>query len=180
MARGWCVHFHKIDVMKMPRFFLPVTLIFASILLDSCGPKDEDVESAVQAVISGSTCVGVSSKVDNGTVTITGDCKDQQGIQLLETQLKQVYGVEKVINNVKVSDPEVTTTEPTTLTISSGDTLTAAVRKIVQEYPSVQAQVNDSVVLLSGEANKSQGERLINQIKALKPKSVDSKKLLIK
>lgn len=166
--------------MKMQRLVNGlVVLTFLNVFI-SCGPKDEDVQSAVQAVISGGACVGVSSKVDDGTVTLSGDCKDQQSITVLETQLREVHGVKKIVNNVKISDPEIVVADPGTLTISNADTLTAGVRKIIKDYPSVQATVSDSVVSLSGELKKTESEKLINEIKGLKPKSVDSKKLLIK
>ena len=166
--------------MKMQRVLTSLVFFSFSLAFISCGPKDDDVQSAVQAVVSGSACVGVSSKVEDGTVTLSGDCKDQQGITALQTQLKEVYGVKKIVNNVKVADPEITVADPGTLTIANSDTLTAGVRKIVKDYPSVQATVSDSIVSLAGEVKKAESEKLINQLKALKPKSVDSKKLLIK
>ena len=164
----------------MQRVITGLVFLSFSIAFISCGPKDDEVQLAVQAVVSGSSCVGVSSKVADGTVTLTGDCKDQQGITALETQLKEVHGVKKIINNVKVADPEITVADPGTLIIANSDTLTAGVRKIMKDYPSIQATVSDSIVSLTGEVKKAEGEKLINQIKALKPKSVDSKKLLIK
>jgi osmotically-inducible protein OsmY len=150
------------------------------ILFTSCGPKDSDLQASVEAVASGSACSGVSASVKDGVVTMIGDCKTQADIAALETQIKAVKGVKSVVNNVKISDPEITTQQTSPVTISSNDSLMAGVRDAVKDYPTVQATVSDSIIFLSGEIKKADNRKLMMSLQSLKPKSVDNKKLIIK
>jgi hyperosmotically inducible protein len=179
------VRFHfllKRRNMKTLRITIVSYFLAVFFLISACGPKDREVQAAVESVISGTGCTGISSKVEGGVVTLTGDCKNRQDILAMEEQIKAVHGVKKIVNNVKLADPELPTptAQPGTITISNSDTLTAGVREIMKDYPKVQATVSDSVILLSGEINKEENKKLIQRLHALKPKSVDNKKLLVK
>ena len=63
--------------------------------------------------------------------------------------------------------------------VTSSDSLETAVNALVKSYKTVEADVNDGVVTLTGEIKRSQLTTLMQSVNELKPKRVENK-LVIK
>ena len=157
------------------------SLIFA---FSSCSskPKDADVKVAAESALAADpACSGLHVSVNDGVATITGEVKDEATKTMAQTAIAAVKGVKSVENNATVAAPPPPVVPPVTET--QADALTKAVSDAVKDYPGVVATVNNQVLTLTGEVKKSDLQKLMMSLNALKSmglKSIDSKGLVKK
>jgi hyperosmotically inducible periplasmic protein len=163
---------------KIANLLLLLTVMFsASVLLNSCGVKDADVEKAVAEKISATPELsGISATVKDGVVTLSGEVKDDASKAMAETSVKGIKGVKSVVNNTSVAPPP---PPPATVEITADDPLTKAVADATKDFTGVTATVKDGVVTLTGEIKKTDLPKLMQAIMASKPKKVENQ-LVIK
>ena len=153
-----------------------ITIFFISIItcieISSCKQKTSDTD--VQSAITAKMPSGVSSTVNNGVVTLTGDCRDEACKTNAEQAAKDVKGVKSVVNNITVV---VIGSQP--VEISSDETLRNTVADAIHAYQGIKADVKDGVVTLTGEIKRSDLQNVISKVNELKPKKVENK-LVIK
>lgn len=77
------------------------------------------------------------------------------------------------------SDTAVTTTT-TAPVIAGNDELQKGVTDATKDYPSVKADVVDSVINVSGEITRTDWQRLVQTLNSLHPKRINSNTLTIK
>ncbi len=158
----------------MKRILAIMAVMVFSMSLPSCKSKvkDADLQAAVQsALLSNPELSNLSSSVDQGVATITGEVKDQATQASVEPALKDIKGLKEVINNTTVAAPVTETDSGPSIT--PDDPLSVAVRDAIKDHPTVQAEVRDGVVTLSGEISKANEKVLIQKINATRPKKID-------
>ena len=156
-------------MQNMLRIFLMCSL-FATVACKS-GPTDEQIQQNVSSTLQS----GVTASVNKGVVTLSGTCPDETCKTSSESSAKNAKGVKSVVNNIIVSAPA----PAPTVEVTSTDSLKTAVDALVKSYKTVEADVNDGVVTLTGEIKRSQLTTLMQSVNELKPKKVENK-LVIK
>lgn len=139
--------------------------IAATLFLVSCGPKDADIQAAVQA----KEASGITVAVTKGAVTLTGEAPDDAAKAIAEEVAKAEKGVKSVANNLTVK-PAVAP-----VVIAEDTVLQKNVADAVKDFPTVKADVKDGVVTLTGELKKASLITLMQHLSALKPKKIDNK-----
>ena len=152
---------------------LRISLLSFLIAMVACksGPSDEEIQQTVSPTLQS----GVTASVNKGVVTLSGTCPDEACKTSSETSVKNAKGVKSVVNNIVVSAPA----PAPTVEVTSSDSLETAVNALVKSYKTVEADVNDGVVTLTGEIKRSQLTTLMQSVNELKPKRVENK-LVIK
>ena len=169
-----------IDVL-LKRLYKALTALFAIIALSaimmSCGVKDSDLQAAIdQKIQTTPEMTGVSASVNDGVVTLSGECKDDACKVLTENTVKGMKGVKSVVNNTTVAPPP---PAPAPVTIAVDDALVKGVADATKDFKDVKAAVNDGVITLTGEIKRSDLKTLMQSLNTLKPKKIDNK-LVIK
>ena len=142
---------------------------FLAIFLVSCGPSDEQISKNVNTTLAGSGR-NISAHVENGIVTLTGECPDESCKNVSETAVKNVKGVKQVVNNITVAPPP-----PPPVTINPNDSLNISVNELLEDYPGVKGSVSNGVVTLTGEIKRSHVTNLMQKLSAVKPKKIVNK-----
>ena len=149
-----------------------IAIFFISIItcieISSCKQKTSDTD--IQSAITAKMPSGVSSTVNSGVVTLTGDCRDEACKTNAEQAAKDVKGVKSVVNNITLV---VIGSQP--VEISSDETLRNTVADAIRAYQGIKADVKDGVVTLTGEIKRSDLQNVISKVNELKPKKVENK-----
>jgi osmotically-inducible protein OsmY len=143
-----------------------------TIVLAACGPKDADIKADVDKTISG--VQGVTVDVAKGVATITGQFADSATKTSTEAAVKGVKGVKEVVDNATVTPP------PPPVVISPDDSLKTNLTTALKDYPSLNVDVKDGVVTLTGTIKRADLPKAMQAITALKPKKIDNKATVTK
>ena len=155
---------------KRIMLMLAVPVLFLLVTTTSCNSKAKDadiktdVDKAIAANAGPST---VSTTVNEGVVTLSGEVKDETTKTAAETAARGINGVKSVINNLSVTPPPVV--------ITADDPLKASVDNTVKAYPGVSASIQDGIVTLTGEIKRADLQKLMMELNTLKPKSIENK-----
>lgn len=151
--------------------WLLVLALFFS--LGACKDKNNDGE--IQSAIASKAgtdpnLAGVSATVVNGEVTLTGNCATEDCRAAAERSVKDIKGVEKVVNNIMVTPVQVTADEP----------LRNEMTQVLDRYDGVQGSVSGGVITLRGTIDdREKLQQLMMDLNALRPKRIDNQ-LVIK
>ena len=145
-------------------------LLMSSLLFIGCGQKDSDIKASVEEKLKTNTDMTgpMTVSVNDGVVTITGECKDAACKTKCEDLAKSVKGVKSVVNNCAVASV------PVPNEVSTDDALTKGVMDATKDHPSVKASVSGGVVTLTGEIKRDQLQKLMMTLNTLKPKKIDN------
>jgi osmotically-inducible protein OsmY len=139
--------------------------------LQSCKGKnkDADISAAIQAKTqSDASFAGVNATVNEGVVTLTGQCNDDNCKTNAENAVKDMDGVKKVVNNITVVP----------VAIAPDNSLNSGVERITARYSGVQADVNDGVITLRGQLKRDSLQQLMMDLNALQPKKIENQLVL--
>ncbi|HTE28093.1 BON domain-containing protein [Flavitalea sp.] len=141
------------------------------ISLESCKskPKDADIEAAI--VSKSTSYPGLSATVKDGVATLTGTASDEATKIAFENDVKGIEGVKSVVNNISVAPPQAAAP----VEIAADDPIAKGLADATKDYPTVTATVNNGVVTLTGELERSKLPALMKSINTLKPKKVEQK-----
>ncbi|MGI8599337.1 MAG: BON domain-containing protein [Chitinophagaceae bacterium] len=155
----------------MKNFFVKINLIallVAGLALQSCKTKDSDIQSSYQKEISNDAQLSsISATVNDGIITLTGQCPDQACRTNAEEKAKKTKGVKSVVNNISVGSPA-------PVVIEDDAALRTSVNNVVRNFPGVNADVNGGIVTLRGNIARNDLQRLMPQLHALNPKNIDN------
>src|SRR5688500_4815783 len=160
------------------RLFLTI-LAFSSVTLISCKGKQTDAEiqnSINEKIASNDEMKGLTATVNNGVVSLSGECPTEECRKDCAEQVQKINGVKNVENNIRVAS---VTAPPAPVEVTADATLKSSVDDIVKKYDGVQADVNDGVVTLRGEIKRANLQDLIISLNELKPRKVENQ-LVIK
>ena len=148
-------------------FVIMGTLSFS---LTSCKtePKDSDLVTKAKAVLP----EGVNIDVKKGVATLSGEYNDDNAKQSTENAVKAIPGIKSVEDNATIKETA------SSVEVSADSVLKSKVNDVLKGYTGVTADVNDGIVTLNGELNRSELPRLMQAINALQPKKIEQKLLL--
>ena len=154
--------------MKITKIILSI-LVMSSLFFMGCGQKDSDIKASVEEKLKTNTEMGspLTVSVNDGVVTLTGECKDETCKAKCEELAKSAKGVKSVINNTVVAAAPVQ--------VSTDDALTTGVRDATKDHPTVTASVNNGVVTLTGEIKRDQLQKLMQTLNTLNPAKIENK-----
>lgn len=153
--------------MKITKIMFSVLLMF-SVFVMGCGQKDSDIQASVEEKLKANTemTAPLAVSVNDGVVTLTGECKDEKCKADCEEAAKSVKGVKSVVNNAVVAAAPVQ--------VSTDNALITGVQDATKDHPTVTATVNDGVVTLTGEIKRDQLPKLMQTLNTLNPKKVEN------
>jgi osmotically-inducible protein OsmY len=159
--------------MKQFNAKLWISAVILSVCLGFTACKGKTSDSAIQAsfnekVKSDSRLTNISATVNDGVVTLNGQCPDEACRTSAEQTAKDVKGVKSVVNNITVTPP------PAPVEVNTDAALQAGVTDAVKDYPGVTATVTNGEVTLNGAIERSRLPKLMQAIHALSPKKVNN------
>lgn len=145
------------------------------VLVASCksGPSDNELQTGLTSTLSASY-PGVMASVKDGVATLTGTCPDESCKNSAESAAKGMKGVKSVVNNITVAPPP-----PPPVEITADTPLKDSLNSLLSAYKTVNADVSNGVVTLTGTIKRSQLTTLMQSVQELKPKKVNNQ-LVIK
>ena len=138
-----------------------------SVCFVSCKPKDADVKTKVENKIK-PEAPNVMVSVTDGVATLTGEVKDEATKAAVESMAKEA-GAKSVVNNTMV------TPAFTPPVIVADDPLMMSVKDATKDYPTVNAEVMDGVIMLTGSVSAEQNKQLMMTLNGLGAKRIDNK-----
>lgn len=156
----------KNKTMKLSKILMGLFLS-VSVLAFSCKPKDADIKANAQTVLP----VEAKVEVTDGVATLTGEFKDEIARKNAEDALVKVKGVKSVVNNATVMAQKITDQ----IVTAADNMLNTGINDATKDFPTVKAEVNDGIITLTGDINKTNLPKLMMAINALKPKKIENK-----
>ena len=155
--------------MKKTSFLSMLALTLLLVVgVTSCQPKDADIQKAVQtAIVANPDAVGVTTTVENGVVTLTGEVADEATSVTLNSLAAGVKNVKSVVNNLTV-------VPPAPIISATDQVLIDGLITALKDNATVSTSVNDGVVTLTGEVKKSDVPKILQKVSALKPVKIDN------
>lgn len=151
----------------MTRARVVASLVAFSFAFAACGPKDAEIKIAADQAVA--SAPGVTVDIANGVATISGQFVDEASKASTEASVKAVKGVKSVVNNGTIAPP------PAPVIISADDMLKTGVMEALKDFSTLMADVQDGVVTLTGEINRTDLPKVMQAISALNPKKIDNK-----
>jgi osmotically-inducible protein OsmY len=158
--------------MKLKNLLM-VLAVSASTVLVSTGckkkPNDAEIKAKVETAVANPA---VSVDVKECDVTLSGSVSDDASKNSAETAAKSVEGVKNVTNAIAVAEPA-----PVQAPVEIADdaSISAQLAGVVDNYKGVKATVSNGVVTLTGNIKRDELQHLMQEVMALKPKSVENK-----
>ena len=91
--------------MKLTKGLLAVA-IAAITGLTSCGPKDADIKAEIdKSIQANADMTGLTASVNEGVVTLSGTCKDEECKTQCVKAVGEMKGVKSVVNNITLPAP---------------------------------------------------------------------------
>ncbi|PZP51302.1 MAG: transport-associated protein [Pseudopedobacter saltans] len=149
----------------------------------SCKPNDAKIKSEIEAKLKTEQGLeAVTVDVQKAAVTLAGTTDSDGAKATAETDAKAVKGVESVANNITVNAPTETVAAPTSNApiINADSTLIGAVKDATKDFAGVKAEVKDGIVTLTGEIQRADLPKLMQNVSSTKPKQIEKGKLTIK
>ncbi|HMO61624.1 MAG TPA: BON domain-containing protein [Ferruginibacter sp.] len=163
--------------MKIAHLMLAATLA-ATISFTGCKPKDADIKTAIDKAIEADAGMnGIVATVNDGTVTLTGECADDACRSKCADAVKNIKGVKAVINNIELPAPP---PPPAPVVNAADEILSNALTDALKDIKGITATVKDGVVSLAGEIAKPKWILLKQTLDKLKPKGYELSGLSIK
>lgn len=150
---------------------LPVLALAATVSFTGCKEKDADVKTRVEEKLQANQeTAGTMVSVTDGVATLTGEVATENGKIESESITKGTKGVKSVVNNLSVTVAQ--STAP--VTITADDPLTTSLRDATKDHPTVNANVVNGTVTLTGTISKADNVILMKKISALNPGKIDN------
>lgn len=152
--------------MKIRNYLLGALL---PVVLYSCGNGvSVNEKKALQQHVHGAYPT-VTLEFDGENPILTGTVFDDTSRQNLLKEIKAIKGLGTIEDNLTVQ-----------AFVSPNAGLMDTVRTVLKDYPTINAIVADSTVILTGSLTKDSLEPLKNKLLALKPKEVVTKNIVLK
>jgi hyperosmotically inducible periplasmic protein len=156
----------------MKKGFLKLCLMLtlsSGLFLTACNnqPKDSKIASDFgDKAKTNPQLLNVTASVNEGVLTLTGQCPDESCRSSAEQAAREVKGVKSVVNNIQVTPA----TAP--VVIADDATLKNSVDDVVDKYDDVDADVQNGEVILRGSIKRDDLQKLMMDLNALNPKKV--------
>jgi osmotically-inducible protein OsmY len=158
----------------MKKVFLQLGIMLAlssGMVTTSCNnqPKDSKIVSDFgDKAKNNPQLLNVTASVNEGVLTLTGQCPDENCRSSAEQAARGIKGVKSVVNNIAVSP----TTAP--VVIADDGILKNNVDDVVKKYNDVSADVQNGEVTLRGTIKRDDLQKLMMDLNAMNPKKVNN------
>lgn len=132
-------------------------------------PKDSKIQSDFSdKAKSNPQLANITASVNEGVLTLNGQCPDENCRSSAEQAAREVKGVKSVVNNISVTPA----TAP--VVVADDATLKNSVNDVVKKYKDVNADVQNGEVTLRGSIKRDDLQKLMMDLNALNPKKVNN------
>jgi len=171
----------KIGLMKFCKltFCLLATAVALSFSACKSGLSDDKLEEKIENALTGRKTVDV--EVDKGKMILSGTVASEEEKQQVESIAKTAgdKDIKSIQNDLIVSAPVAATPAP--IETSNNDAvLGAAVNTFMKDFPTVQANVKDGVISVTGSLEQPKIITLKQGLDNLNPKKVDLSGIVVK
>ena len=157
--------------LKLKTILLPALMFCVFILGCKGKTNDTDLQTAVNDKLKENTSTtNITAAVNDGVVTLTGECQDDNCKSSAEASAKSVSGVKDVVNSITVA-----AVLQAPVTISPDDALKDSVTQTLKNYDGVTATVNDGVITLEGTIKRDDLQPLMMKLNSFQPKKIENK-----
>ena len=158
---------------------LPVIAMAAIVLtFSACKSKvkDADIKASVETALKADpmSMGTMVTSVNDGVVTISGECKDEMCKTHCGDMVSKVKGVKSVVNNCMVAPM------PVPVVNASDEMLNKGLADALKDHPSVKSSVVDGKIVLTGEIAKAKWMALKQMLDKLTSKGYELSGLKIK
>lgn len=130
--------------------------------------KDSDLETkAMEVIATNPDAANVDVMVADKVATLSGSVEDETIKSYIETSVQGVKGIKSTVNNIMVIPPAPDYTE-------MDATLSEALPDALKDHPTVQAEVKDGVIILTGEVKEKDLAMIMEKVSALNPLKVEN------
>jgi hypothetical protein len=155
-------------------FILATGLLF--MIACKSKPKDADIQTTVSTALQ--SIPGVTADVKDGVVTLSGTVNSEEEKTAAENAAKTVKDVKSVTNDIMVAPPPPPPAAP--VAVTADDSLRMAVTDVIKDFPTVKVDVQNGVLVVTGEEKAARWKTLKMALDALHPKKVDASGLKVK
>lgn len=163
--------------MKLTKGLFAIA-IAATIGFVSCKPKDADIKADIdKAIQTNSDMTGLTASVNEGVVTLTGTCKDEECKTKCVKAVGEIKGVKSVVNNIMLPapPPPPVAPEPISVTTALDEATQQKVKDGLKDIPDVTVTFEGEKAVLTGEVTKANRMKIMQMLAAAKVKSDVSK-----
>ena len=156
--------------MKTKKLMSMLSLVlFLGMTFVACdNVKDSDLEQkAIEIIATNPDASDVDVTVIDKVATLSGSVADDATKGYVESSVQGVKGIKSVVNNLMVVPPAPDYTE-------INATLNAALPDALKDHPTVQAEVKDGIIILTGEVNEKDLPMIMEKVSALNPMKVEN------
>jgi osmotically-inducible protein OsmY len=158
----------------MKKVFLKLGIVLtlsSGVFFTACNnqPKDSKIQSDFQdKAKTNPKLTNITANVNEGVLTLTGQCPDETCRSSAEQAAREVKGVKSVVNNISV------TPASAPVVIADDATLKNSVNDVVKKHKDVTADVQNGEVTLRGTIKRDDLQKLMMDLNALNPKKVNN------
>lgn len=155
--------------MKLFKHYLTLFAL-TSILFIGCKPTDSEFAAKIQKTLNSSPeTSNVTADVKDGTATLNGEVKSKEAKEKATKAAKDVNGIKNVENRVTIA-----AVAESPVQINADSTLIQGVKDATKDFPGVTANVNDGVIVLTGDIKRSDLQSLMMSLNTLKAKKIEN------
>ena len=156
--------------MKLAHTTLAIAL-FATAVFTSCKPKDSEIKANVESALKADMKMASTMvDVNDGKVTLSGECMDEACKAKCESTAAGVKGVKPpVINNLTVAAPMVP--EPASTTMMLDDAAKQAVNDGLKDIKGVTVDFTADKAIIKGEVTAANRMKIMQILASAKVQS---------
>ncbi len=153
---------------------LTVIAVSATLFFVSCKPKDADIKTKVEeALRADNMMTGTTVEVNEGIVTLGGQCKDDSCKAHCQKTVEAVKGVKSVVNNCTVTPPP--PPPPASMTTVMDAATKQKVTDGLKDIKGVTVTFEGDKAVLAGTVSKDDRRKIMQMLASAKVMSDVSK-----
>ncbi|WP_293946048.1 MULTISPECIES: BON domain-containing protein [unclassified Sphingobacterium] len=140
--------------------------------------SDNKLKSKIESALADNQ--GIAVDVEEGNVTLNGQLGSDSLKQVVEEKTKMAGGeqIKSIHNNIVVNLPEPEGAREKYHELVGGavdSTLTRDVNRVLEDFPTITAQVKEGIITATGNIEKTKMDSLKKRLEHIKPKGIDMK-----
>jgi len=162
--------------MKITKMTIAAALMVA-VAFTSCKPKDSEIKVNVETALKADMKMASTMvAVNDGVVTLSGECTDAECKAKCESTAAGVKGVKPpVVNNMTVAAPVVVEQAPASMTTELDASTQQKVKDGIKDIPGVTVEFSADKAVLSGEVTAANRMKIMQMLAAAKVQADVSK-----
>lgn len=158
--------------MKLTQIAMAAALL-TTIAFTSCKPKDSEIKTNVEAALkTDMKMANTMVDVNDGKVTLSGECTDEACKAKCESTAAGVKGVKPpVINNLTVAAPIITTPAPASTTTVLDEGTQQKVKDGLKDIKGVTVVFTADKAVITGEVTAANRMKIMQMLAAAKVQS---------